>query len=315
MEFDTEKFSFRSSLDDRLLYSKLYVPKDKIKGTVIIFHGLNDHINRYKELMEHIAENGYVCGGFDMLGHGRSVHSQEELGSFSKKDGYKYIIKDSLRFVKMIKKHFNSLPVFVLGSDFGSSIAKICAAKMPKDISGMILSGFGEFSAKDAITLNSLQKIKKNNGSHYRCDIMTKALVSSLDFHFRNEKGTKSFLSREEKVLLSFESDALCNFVYTAGGLTDVFKVYKISKNKTILPKLDKMLSILALSGDNDAVGDFTKAGKRLYTSLYDKQFADITLRFIEGAKHDIFSDRKKSEAFNEITQWLDDSLEIKANM
>ena len=315
MEIKVEKFSFKSSLNKTLLYSKQYVPLGEIKGVVIVFHGLNDHINRYKDLMEHVSKEGYVCCGFDMLGHGRSAKSQKELGFVSDKNGYKYLIKDSLRFVLAMKKRFQNLPIFLLGSGLGASMAKICAGIMPKEIAGIILSGIGEFSNKDKIALSSIEKIKKNNGSHYRCNILTNAYCASLDFPFRKEKGNKSFLSREEKVLLSFHSDALCNFVYTSSALLDAFQIYKLSKNKTILPKLDKMLGILVLSGDKDPVGCFTKSGKRLYTSLYDKQFADITLRFIEGAKHDIFLDRRGSEALNEISQWLNDSIDIRANL
>src|SRR3990167_8053660 len=43
-----------------------------VRGTVLIVHGLGEHIGRYSHVMAHLAAQGWATLGYDHRGHGRS---------------------------------------------------------------------------------------------------------------------------------------------------------------------------------------------------------------------------------------------------
>ena len=43
-----------------------------VRGTVLIVHGLGEHIGRYAQVMAHLAAQGWATLGYDQRGHGRS---------------------------------------------------------------------------------------------------------------------------------------------------------------------------------------------------------------------------------------------------
>src|SRR3990167_4841751 len=43
-----------------------------VRGTVLIVHGLGEHIGRYAHVMAHLAAQGWATLGYDHRGHGRS---------------------------------------------------------------------------------------------------------------------------------------------------------------------------------------------------------------------------------------------------
>ena len=69
-----------------LLQGRLYVPVEKPKGLFHIVHGMTEYIGRYHDFMCRMAEAGYVCFGYDHLGHGRTAQP-EERGFIAGREG------------------------------------------------------------------------------------------------------------------------------------------------------------------------------------------------------------------------------------
>ena len=73
------KFFVPSSDSVHTLQGTVYLPDTKPRGYFHIVHGMTEHIGRYDRFMTDMAEAGYICFGYDNLGHFRSegkVHGQ-----------------------------------------------------------------------------------------------------------------------------------------------------------------------------------------------------------------------------------------------
>ena len=42
-------------------------------GIVQITHGLSEHMEGFEDLISFLTENGYICAGMDLLGHGKTA--------------------------------------------------------------------------------------------------------------------------------------------------------------------------------------------------------------------------------------------------
>lgn len=104
MNITVTRESVPSSDGIHTLIGKTYIPEGKIKGLFHVVHGMTEHIDRYDGFMHEIAEQGYICFGYDHLGHGKTVNSTDELGFIAHKDGWNYLAKDVSVFAFEMKK-------------------------------------------------------------------------------------------------------------------------------------------------------------------------------------------------------------------
>ena len=70
------------------LSGKVYIPEENPKGLFHVVHGMTEHIERYDFFMRKLAEDGYVCFGYDHLGHGKTAKNADELGFIAHKNGW-----------------------------------------------------------------------------------------------------------------------------------------------------------------------------------------------------------------------------------
>ena len=109
------------------LYCRVYMPDGEIKGLFHVAHGMTEHIRRsgYDNFMRFMAEHGYICYGYDHLGHGYTVKDESELGYPGE---WKLLVKDVQNVSKLMKEEFGKdLPCYLLGHSMGSFIVR-CAS-------------------------------------------------------------------------------------------------------------------------------------------------------------------------------------------
>lgn len=311
MEYQIDKIYYKSSYNKKRLYGKLYIPEGDIKGCVQFIHGMNDHINRYKEIMTYLAKSGYVCFGADLLGHGKSAKNVTQLGFFSEELGYKYVISDTHKLTKIIKNKFKNKPIFLFGHDMGSYIAKLSATKFKNDINGIILSGTCSNKRYAPLAIKILDEVIEKKGPYFRSNLIDKSVSAVYNHKYASPIAKKDFLSRERTVINSVLSDPLCNFKYTLLGLKDIYTLFYYANQKSWFKAIDQNLSVLILTGEMDPVGGYGKGGKEIYDKLMKNEVCDISLNIYPDARHEVLNDLNKYEVFMDIKKWLDDTLDI----
>ncbi|MBO4264684.1 MAG: alpha/beta hydrolase, partial [Clostridia bacterium] len=81
-----EDFFFESSTGENRIHARKCTPDGVPKAVVQIVHGIAEHINRYDDFMNFLAENGYVAVGNDHLGHGQSFEGMDNEGFFAEEN-------------------------------------------------------------------------------------------------------------------------------------------------------------------------------------------------------------------------------------
>ena len=140
-----EKYIIQSTDMETKLNTTVFVPEVKIKATLIVTHGIGEHIGRYANLAKYLTERGILVAGFDFIGHGESVSGKKPAMYFGNEGSWKYLVDDVIRFNHIIKAKY-SVPCFILGFSMGSFVVRTAMATGELDASGVILAGTGSIS-------------------------------------------------------------------------------------------------------------------------------------------------------------------------
>jgi acylglycerol lipase len=108
--------------------------KGSPRAVIIAVHGFNDYSYFFRQPAEYFSNQGIACFAYDQRGFGASP----QRGYWAGTETY---TKDLQSFVRLIKRHYPNLPVYLLGESMGGAvvIAAIRDARMPK-IDGVILA-------------------------------------------------------------------------------------------------------------------------------------------------------------------------------
>ena len=98
-----------------------------------MFHGLNSHIGHGAHIAHVLAGHGIETVGFDHRGFGRSPGKAGRVASLEEH------LADALRFVRMMKKEYEGVPMFALGLSMGGMTTYHLSLRDPTLFEGTIL--------------------------------------------------------------------------------------------------------------------------------------------------------------------------------
>ena len=136
-------FYFDSSTGKNHIHVRRCIPDVPVRGYVQIMHGIAEHIERYDDFMQFLAENGFVAVGTDHLGHGKTIEAPEQKGFLADKNGWDYIIKDEEILRRAMEKTYPGIPFILFGHSMGSFMARTHLIRYPGAFDAAIISGTG----------------------------------------------------------------------------------------------------------------------------------------------------------------------------
>src|SRR5882724_9025358 len=113
-----------------------------VRGVVQIAHGLGEHIGRYAELAETLAQAEFVVYGNDHRGHGLTAKPAGSFGDFGL-GGFDQLVEDMVSLRVIAKKEHPGKPYILLGHSMGSFAAQQFILDHSHSINGLVLSGSG----------------------------------------------------------------------------------------------------------------------------------------------------------------------------
>jgi len=103
----------------------IFEPNNSPVGVVQIIHGFGEHVDRYYEIADFFASNGYVCVIYDQRGHGE----MPEISACKRRQKMIGIVKnydcllDDVSFIRTeIVTRYPECPVFLYGHSMGGNI-------------------------------------------------------------------------------------------------------------------------------------------------------------------------------------------------
>lgn len=303
MNYEIKTVKVRSSDNIHTLKGKIFIPEGEIKGIFHLVHGMTEHIDRYDGFFDEFAKRGYVCCGYDNLGHGKTAKNAEELGFIAHKKGYDYLMRDVKVFSDKIRKNYPNVPYILMGHSMGSFIVRGTAVNYVLDPDKLIICGTGGPNIASGAGLLLTDIFKLLFGEKHISDIIDKTAFGTYNKRF---EGTSPYnwLTKDSEAIKKYSKDDYCTFKFTVSAMHDLVKLNRIANSRKFFRELDPKIPVLIVSGDSDPVGNYGKGVKKVYNKL--KKGRNVTLKLYKDGRHEIHNDTCKEEMIKDILEFID---------
>ncbi len=304
------KTEFTALSSDKLhtLAGVVYIPEGEIRGFFHIVHGMTEYIGRYDRIMQAAADAGWLCFGYDNLGHG-STANEGELGFIASRDGHDLLCRDVKIFSDAVIAKFGGgkkLPYCLMGHSMGSFITRLAVEKYVKP-DKYIIMGTGGRNPAASVALGLIAATKALKGERYISPLLQKLAFGSYNAHFGGGTADdpQPWLTKDEAARRRYYADPFCSYQFTVSAMGDLVRLTKEANRREWFTNMPKGLPILLLSGDTDPVGNFGKGVTQVYEEL--KQTGhDARCILYPNARHEILNDDTYEQVETDILAFLE---------
>ena len=302
------EFCVPSSDGIHTLQGRVYLPDTKPRGFFHIVHGMTEHIGRYDRFMTDMAKAGYICFGFDNLGHGYTAGTKE-LGFIAERKGYDLLARDVERFSGAVIKKYGAedetLPYYLMGHSMGSFITRFAVSKYVKPKKFIFMGTGGKNPAADAGLL-IIAFIKLLFGKRHISPLVDKLAFGSYNKRFGGgtENDPSPWLTNDGEERKKYYADPFCTFKFTVSAMGDLIRLNKLTNSKKWYKEMPKDLPVLLVSGEDDPVGDYGKGVLQVAVGL-QKCGIDAKCILYPNTRHEILNDSTYDTVKNDILKFL----------
>ncbi len=263
--------------DNLNLFTKNYLI-ESAKANILIVHGLHEHCLRYQHVAAELNKIGLNVYTFDLRGHGQSEGPRVNVKSV---DEYR---NDLEIIYGQIPKN---IPFFILGHSMGGLIvADFVLAKKRPEIKGVVLSGAALEIGEDISPIL----------------IKMASLIGTWFPNLPTQKLNAEYISRDKAEVEKYMNDPL-NYI---GGMKAGLGLAVLNRIREIQPKFKELeYPILIMHGAADKITN-PKGSQMLYNEATSK---NKTLKYWDGALHEIFNETNKNEVIEYTKNWLEKQL------
>lgn len=248
----------------------------RLRGVVILVHGLGEHAGRYDHVARQLNAWGFAVRGYDQCGHGESGGAPGSLPNDTR------LLDDLADIVDSTRARMDQgTPLIVLGHSMGGLVAGRFVSLGIRKVDALVMS-----SPALNPGLSAFQKL----------------LVAVLPKFFPNLRVgnglNASYISHDPAVVAAYQADKLVHdrisarlarFIATAGPAT------------VALAPQWKVPTLLMYAGDDRLI---QPQGSRDFAAAAPA--ALVTAHCFEGLYHEIFNELDAAPVFAALRQWLD---------
>jgi len=278
-----------------------YISQNNAKKTIIVLHGMAEHIERYEEFLDKLILNDYRVIAYNQRGH-YLTDDEENYGNLGSGDGFENLIND-LDFLVNYAKNEISGPIYLFGHSMGSFVVTRYLQLYGEKIKAAIICGTGKNSQTKLYFGNLISKIIcKLKGENYRSKLIDNLSFGSYNNAFKPNRTDFDWLNTVNEEVDKYINDKWCGGIFPAAFFRDFTKLmYQINKNNRLT---NRFTDIFLIAGDQDPVGNMGKNVRELYDTLI-KNKQNVTLSLIKNARHEILLEEKKELIQEQIIDWL----------
>lgn len=307
MSYIKKEFKVLSSNGIHNLSGVVYLPEGEKKGFFHIAHGMTEYIGRYDRIMSEMAEEGYICFGYDHLGHGKTVNDKSELGFFASKSGYDLLCRDVKVFSDAVRAEFDpdgKLPYFLMGHSMGSFIVRLATEKYVRP-NKLIIMGTGGANPAAGFGIALISLIKLFKGEKHISKLVYKLAFGGYNSKFKDDENlsSQSWLSTDLSIRNKYMDDDYCTFKFTVSAMGDLMKLLKYCNRGAWYKNMPKIPMLLVAGGD-DPVGNYSKGVLEVEKKL-QKRGHNARAIIYKGARHEILNDFTYNEVKKDILEFV----------
>jgi alpha-beta hydrolase superfamily lysophospholipase len=252
--------------------------KPKSRGTVVIAHGINEHIGRYTHVAECLNDSGFSAVGVDHRGHGRSDAGKARTSNIRRFDTF---VDDYIAVIEQVRSEREG-PVIALGHSMGGLIAARALLRIQDDLDAAILSG-------PALKIpTDMSPLMLN---------LSLGLARVLPF-LNAPAGDGDGLSRDPTVHAAFQDDIYC--IQQPIKLGIARQIYLLAE-ETRAQASEVRLPLLVMHGAADRIT--SPDGSRQFVEEASSQDKEFVLWADD--KHEIFNELDREAVLAKLVGWL----------
>ncbi|WP_280153148.1 alpha/beta hydrolase [Piscinibacter sp. XHJ-5] len=256
-------------------------PAPSPRGTVLIVHGLGEHIGRYGHVAEHLNRLGWHVAGHDHRGHGQSEGAKGRLG-----DGDD-LVRDLAAVIDSVRGQRPG-PLVLLGHSLGGLVAARFIAE------GLAPSPAAWHRPVDALVLSSPALDPGMNAVQK----MMLAVAGPLAPDLAVGNGLRpEWISRDPAVVQAYASDPLVH-----GRVTPRLVRFIVDGGRLVLQEAPrwKVPTLLLYAGSDRCVAP---RGSAAFAAAAPG--AVVTAREFPALFHEILNEPERHEVFAALDAWL----------
>lgn len=279
---------------------------DMVKGSVLVLHGAEGYGGRYEPFGNELVKNGYAMFAIDHIGHGRTVLDEKDgLGKWDSED-FHYSAYNAYYLVDCIKKMYPGKPVYILGDDYGGTMAQYMLGEFDLIFDGVIISSCGMPSFRDKKMFAKLILKKKLLYDGGRSKGTFKSRTRFLNAYYKPNRTKYDWLNSDPDEVDRFIDDPLAGYVGTLGYYYYQYKYIVHTPSIAELKKVKKDFPVLMLGGKEDHITHCGKQVLLLKDYYVKKGFTNVDVILYEGSRHDVLLERNKGEVAQDIAKWME---------
>ena len=301
-----EDFKVLSNDKKTMLSGYYWIPEGEVKAVVQMTHGMIDHILRYEMVAEFLNSRGIAVIGYDLLGHGDSISSEDDRGYFAKKDGKGTLLLDMHMITGLAKEKWPGLPIFLLGHSMGSFFTRRYLTIWGNELAGAVVVGTG-MTPLPAVLFGRLVAYAqiKIYGDHHRSNFIDGLCTGGYVKTFKKQ-GKGSWLNRDEAEVAKYAADPKCKFIFTSEAYHTLFSILEDLATGKNMDRIPKNLPVVFMSGMDDIVGDYTKGVLKSYNQFIAAGLTDVDLKFYKDDRHEILFELDKEDVYADLEAFIE---------
>lgn len=304
MSYKVIQKSILSSDNKNTLSGVLYLPEGDVRGIFHLVHGMTEYIGRYEPLFSALANVGYICCGFDNLGHGNTA-KEDDLGFIAHKDGWDYMVRDVKVFADSVKSDHPDLPYILMGHSMGSFITRIAVSRYSDLADKYVCCGTAGKNPVAGMGLLLCNTIKLFRGERAVSPMLENIAFGAYNKRF--DGNTKyEWLTKDRKIIDKYIADKYCTFHFTVSALHDLIKLIKICNGKKCFAATKNDLPLLIIAGDMDPVSNYGKGITEVYNNYKKSGNTNVAMRLYENCRHEIHNDTCREQMINDILEFIE---------
>lgn len=282
-----------------------YIPEGEVSQTLIIAHGIGEHVGRYQELAEKLNSKGISVFAMDCIGHGKSI-GPDQMPMYFGENGWDFVVEDLISLNKIVKEKYPKIPCYMLGFSMGSFVVRTAMFEHANrlHIDGAILAGTGNVAP---LMANMVRKLvageAKKCGPYNVSQKVNELAFGNYNKYFKPCQTEYDWLCSNADGVQSYIDDPLTNKFITPGMFMDLlWGMARVNQKAAIVGS--KKVPVLLLTGEEDPVGDFTRGVKKV-AKMYRGTNPDVELKIYPHSRHDILHDNDSEVVMSDIYMWL----------
>jgi len=251
-------------------------PAVKMRGVVIVVHGLGEHAGRYDHVAQQLNAWGFAVRGYDQCGHGESGGARGSLPSDTR------LLDDLADMVDSTRARIpKGMPLIVLGHSMGGLVAGRFVSLGLRKVDGLVMSS----PALDA-GMNAFQKFLVS-------------VLPKIAPDLRVGNGVKpQFISHDPAVVAAYKSDPLVHDRISAR----LARFIADEGPKTLASAPQWTVPTLLLYAGDDRL--LNPEGSRAFAKLAPQDV--VTSQCFDALYHEIFNELDAKPVFAALKHWLD---------